>query len=122
MAASLRAIALDMTRKLDGERGALAELDRGLSVQLKKASKQITELVGKLATKADRVAANAQGRGARHFRRIDNTLFPRELPQERVRGTLEVVARYGSTWLDELLQEIEPLPTEHLVIGLQETS
>jgi len=121
VAASLRSIALELTRKLDGERGALAEIDRGLSTQLKRVSRQITELVGKLATKADRVAANSEGRGARHFRRIDNTLFPRELPQERVRGTLEVLARHGSAWLDELLQEIEPLPTEHLVIGLQET-
>jgi len=120
VAASLRAIASDMTSKLDGERGALAELDRGLSQQLKKASKQITELVDKLATKAERVAANAQGRGVRHFRRINNMLFPRELPQERVRGLLEVVAVHGSGWLDELLEEIEPLPTEHLVVTLQE--
>jgi hypothetical protein len=44
-----------------------------------------------------------------------NGLFPNGLPQERVRGTLEFVARYGVGWIDELLAGVDPLPTEHLL-------
>jgi hypothetical protein len=49
-----------------------------------------------------------------------NTLFPRDQPQERVRGTVEVVVRHGADWIPELLSEIEPLPTEHLIVTLDE--
>ena len=120
VAARLRDIADETARRLLGERAALAELDVGLGQQLRKTADQIKGLVEKLAGKADRVQANAAGRGRRHFRRINNGLFPRELPQERVRGALEFVARWGTGWIDRLLEEIEPLPTEHVVVTLRE--
>jgi len=120
VAARLRTIARETGAQLLAEREALAEVDRGLAQQLKKVADQAGGLVERLAKKADRVAANAAGRGRRHHRRVDGSLFPRETPQERVRGTLEVVARFGRDWIDALGHEIEPLPTEHLVVTLDE--
>ena len=120
VAARLRAIAAEAARKLQEEKGAVAEVDRGLAQQLKKAGDQMKGLAEKLAAKVDRVQANAAGRGRRHHRRIDNGLFPRHTPQERVRGSLEFVARWGPDWLEQLLAEIEPLPTEHVVVTLTE--
>jgi hypothetical protein len=75
-------------------------------------------LVDRIATKVERVEANARGGDHRSLRRVSNGLFPRETPQERVRGALEFVARYGRGWLDLLLEELEPLPTEHWIVNL----
>jgi len=119
VAARLRGIAGALKKELLGEQAALALVDRGLAQQLKKVADQSQALVEKLAQKADRVEANAGGRGRRHLRRLNNSLFPRESPQERVIGALEIVARHGTAWIDRLENEIEPLPTEHLVVTLE---
>jgi hypothetical protein len=74
--------------------------------------------VGKLAEKLARVQQNSAGSGRRHQRRLANGLFPNDMPQERMRGALEFVARAGTGWIDELLSGIDPLPTEHLVVYL----
>lgn len=120
VADDLRAAAGRAATELNELRGPLSELDPGLAVQLKKTAKQVTDLVGKLAGKADRVHANRAGKGRRHQRRVQSALAPREQPQERVLGTLPFVARYGRAWIDELLDEIEPFPSEHLVVHLTE--
>ena len=117
---SLRALADQVRRDVVAQRGTLAELDRGLAGQLKKVADQAATPLEKLAQKADRVAANASGRGRRHHRRLNSSLFPRELPQERVQGTLEVVGRFGTDWLRTVTQEVDPLPTEHLLLSLEE--
>jgi hypothetical protein len=101
-------------------RTELAELDRGLAQQLKRSAAQVRALVEKLATKAERVHANTQGRGRRHYRRVNNGLYPRRTPQERVRGALEFIASHGRGWIDELLREIDPFPTEHLLVYFEE--
>ena len=88
--------------------------------RLKKSAAQLHGSLQGLAEKAQRVHSNARGSGERHFRRLNNGLFPRETPQERVRGVLEFVAHYGRAWLDELLEEIDPFPTEHLLVYLKE--
>ncbi len=101
-----------------GLREELADLDQGLAAQLRRRSKQVQEIFDRLASKAARVHANREGRGQRHFRRLNHGLFPRGAPQERVRGLLEFAARFGTGWMDDLLDEIEPLPTEHVVVRL----
>ncbi len=119
---TLRSLGEHMAGELGDLRDELSSLDRGLAQQLKRSASQVRGLVNKLATKAERVHANVQGRGRRHYRRINNGLYPRSGPQERTRGGLEFIARYGRPWLDELLHEIDPFPTEHLLIYIQEES
>ena len=104
--------------ELLGLREELAALDQGLAAQLRRRGKQVQEIFDRLAGKADRVHANREGRGQRHFRRLNHGLYPRGAPQERVRGLLEFAARFGTGWVDALLGELEPLPTEHLVVHL----
>jgi bacillithiol biosynthesis cysteine-adding enzyme BshC len=114
----LREVAERARRELDELRPALAELDPGLAVQLKRAGDQVRELVGGLADKALRVQRNRAGKGRRHERRVNNVLFPNGSPQERVLGPLQFVARHGVEWIDELLHELDPLGSEHLVVHL----
>jgi uncharacterized protein YllA (UPF0747 family) len=115
----LREVGRTAAGELRALREELENLDRGLAGQLKKAGDQMRSITDRLAGKAENIHANQKGRGRRHFRRLNHGLFPRDEPQERVRGLIEYAARYGTRWLDELLEEIEPLPTEHLVIHLQ---
>ena len=101
-------------------RDEMSALDKGLAMQLKRGAGQMKDVVEKIAAKAERVHSNASGRGRRHYRRLDNGLWPREIPQERGRSAIEFVARCGREWLDELIEEIEPLPTEHVVVDLHD--
>lgn len=120
--ARLRAVAERASSELLALREEVAAIDRGLAQHVRRTASQIAGLVDKLAGKLERVQANAAGSGRRHQRRLSNGLFPMETPQERVRGLLEFVARYGRGWLDELLAGIDPLPTEHLVVYLMDGS
>ena len=117
-ARELRAVARRAAQELVGLRDQVTALDPGLAQQVKRTAEQIEDLIGKLATKLERVHQNTQGTGRRHYRRLANGLYPNETPQERVRGALEFVARHGTGWIDELLAGIDPLPTEHLVVYL----
>ena len=117
---TLRHLGERMAGELGDLREQLAELDRGLAQQLKRSASQVRGLVDRLATKAERVHANAQGRGRRHFRRVNTGLFPRGGPQERTRGGLEFLARHGSGWMGDLLHDFDPFPTEHLLVFLHE--
>ena len=121
VAERLREIARATKRDLLAERADLSELDRGLATQIKKVADQSVAGIEKLAAKADRVAANSAGRGRRHYRRIETSLFPREQPQERVQGILEALARHGTSWIEFLEAAIEPLPTEHFVLHLPDS-
>ena len=78
------------------------------------------DLIDTVASKIERVQANAAGSGRRHQRRVTNGLYPNGLPQERVRGALEFLARYGTDWVDELIPGVDPLPTEHVLVSFPE--
>jgi len=114
----MREVARRAATELVELRADVAAADRGLAQHLKRTADQIEDLVDKLASKLDRVHQNATGSGRRHVRRLSNGLYPLGEPQERSRGALEFVARYGRGWLDELLAGIDPLPTEHVVAHL----
>ena len=116
VARELRTVARRAAAELLALRGDVGALDPGLAQHVKRTADQIEDQVEKLAAKLERVQANSAGTGRRHYRRLANGLFPNELPQERVRGALEFVARHGTAWIDELLAGIDPLPTEHLVV------
>ena len=115
---ALRLAAAEAKARLSRERETLAEVDRGLAQQLKKAADQMHTQVEKIAGKVERVQANSRGGTGRHLRRVNNAVFPRESPQERVHGSLPFVARHGRAWIDELVREIDPLPTEHVILYL----
>ena len=84
----LRAEAAEAMNKLLELRSDLKELEPALAVNLKRTTDQVLGLVDKLAQKAQRVHDNRQGKGRRQVRRLNNTLFPRGIPQERVLGPL----------------------------------
>jgi uncharacterized protein YllA (UPF0747 family) len=114
----MNAIAREAAQRLTALKAELAALDPGLAVQLKRTGGQIEDLVAKLAEKGARVHQNKSGKGRRHERRVNNVLFPRNQPQERVLGPLPFVARFGEDWIAELLAEIDPLAPEHMVVNL----
>lgn len=114
----MREVARGAARDLVALKNDLAELDAGLAVHLKRTGDQIQDMVEKIAEKAERVQQNKSGKGRRHERRVNNVLFPRQTPQERVLGPLPYVARFGEEWIGELLNEIDPLAPEHLVVNL----
>jgi len=118
VAARLRAVARQAAHDLVALREDVAALDRGLAAHVKRTADSFEDQVGKLVQKLERVQQNSTGSGRRHQRRLANGLFPNDTPQERVRGALEFVARGGTSWIDELLLGIDPLPTEHLVVYL----
>lgn len=118
---ALRAIADRCARELNAQRESLAALDRGMAVQLKQTAEQVRNLVEKLCAKAERVHANNSGKGARHQRRVANTLVPRGEPQERVLTSFEFVARYGDDWIAELLAGFEQHAGGEFVLELADS-
>jgi len=114
----MRVIAQAASRDLVALREEIAELDPGLAPQLKRAGDEIERVVEKLAEKGERVHLNKSGKGKRHERRLNNLLFPRQMPQERVLGPLTFVARFGEDWIREIERDIDPLAPEHVVVML----
>jgi hypothetical protein len=45
-------------------------------------------------------------------------LRPAGAPQERVLTILAAVARPGTAWIDELVAELAPVPSEHVLATL----
>jgi bacillithiol biosynthesis cysteine-adding enzyme BshC len=116
--ADMRAIAVRAARELGTLREPLAALDPSLVAQIKRAGDQMKSAVEKLAEKAERVHQNKSGKGKRHERRLSNFLYPRGMPQERVLGPFQFVARFGEDWISELAREIDPFGSEHLAVHL----
>lgn len=114
----LRAVAERAAQELAHLRAALGELDPSLVAQIKRTADQMRNAVDKLAEKSERVHQNKSGKGKRHDRRLNNTLCPRGEPQERVLGPVQFVARFGEDWIGELVQDLDPFASEHLVVHL----
>lgn len=118
--AELNAVRERTKREVLGLGTGLRELDPGLANQAKRTANQIASLFERLAQKATRVHATQSGRGQRHLRRLNEGLVPRGQPQERIRGALEFVARFGTAWIEDWIERIDPLPTEHVVLDFIE--
>ena len=117
-AEGLQILADETKRKLLDLRQQLGPHQRNMEQQFKKLASQVQQNISKLAQRVERQHTNAQGSQKRHARRIQHGLYPRGQPQERVRGPLEICAQTGSDWIRDLIREVEPLPTEHLLIHL----
>ena len=115
----LREAAERYARELLSLRPAMEALDKGLAINVKRSADQARQTIDKLVTKGERVVSNSSGRGRRHQRRVNGTLFPRGLPQDRVLGPVGYHAQYGRAFIDELVQEFPDTGCEHLLIHLQ---
>lgn len=99
-------------------KGELKALEPALTSSLKRAIEQIRKATGKVQDKAERVHANRSGKGERHVRRLNATLYPRGKPQERVLGATGYLAQHGLGLIDALWNELPSISTEHLVVHL----
>lgn len=115
----IRAIAERAAKELLEQRAALKEVDRRTAIQLKRAANEVRKTIGKLVERGERVHSNRTGKARRHLRRLDNSLFPREGPQERSLTILQLTARHGTDWITALVDELDPLPSEHLLVHLE---
>ena len=99
-------------------RKEIAALDPGLAQRLRRAAalgeKSLLELHGRL----QRVFDNRRGKNRRHLRRLGAMLWPLGRAQERVLGLIVFLAAAGDTWLAELLEGLDPFPTEGLIVHL----
>ena len=94
------------------------EIDRSLGPQLKRAAREASALFEKLARKAERIDANRRGKSRRHLRRLQNTWFGLERPQERTLTGLQYVVAFGTDWFEQLLDELDPYGIDHVLIEL----
>ena len=105
---------------MTAHRSALAELEPALGITLKKTAEHVRSSIGKVIDKATRVHQNRAGKGARQVRRVNHTLMPRGVPQERILGPFQFIARFGPDFPDALWREIPSTATEHLVLHLED--
>ncbi len=115
------AITAEFTAAMDEERKPLSELDRALSMRLRQSTRRAAKLVEAVARKVERVQKNRTGKDQRHLRRLLNSWYPRGAPQERRLTALQYVIAFGDDWIDALYEQLDPLPTEHLVVRLPNT-
>jgi uncharacterized protein YllA (UPF0747 family) len=112
----LEAIFRTFRDQMLAEQQALKAIDPGLPSQLRRTlgtSKKGFEVLGK---RIRRIESSSSGSDRRHQRRLSAQLWPRELPQERILTTCQMVSKWGRSWLDELFAVLEPLPLEHWIV------
>ena len=117
---TIRTIVIDAQNALRAQRRALAEIEPSLDTGLRRAADQMGQGIEKLLAKAERIHQNKGGKVARHLRRLNHRLMPRGLPQERVLGPMEFLARYGTRWATRLLEVTPPLAATHLLMTLED--
>ncbi len=116
--AKLRELGRRIESDVNGLREELEMLDKGLAQSLKRSAFQARSVVDTLREKAERVNQNISGKGRRHVRRVQNSLFPRNEPQERVLGPLPFCARFGTEWIEALARELDPFDPRPLLVSL----
>ncbi len=117
----MRAVTETYAKSLLALREELAVLDKGLAVNLKRSADQARTTIGKLITKGERVFANSSGKGKRHVRRVNHSLFPRGAPQDRVLGPFAWHAQHGRAFLDALIGDFPAAGSEHILVYVEET-
>ena len=77
--------------------------------------------IGKVIDKALRVHQNRAGKGQRQVRRVNHTLMPRGVPQERVLGPFQFAARFGAhAFVDMLRRELPSASAEPIALHIEE--
>ncbi len=114
LAKQMRLAVGNCSRELNALRTEIAEFDRGLAMQLKRTASKIRSEVAHFATRLERAQANHSGKRQRHHRVLSNNLRPLGSSQESVLAWMPYCAQFGSAWLDQLMRDLDPIPTEHL--------
>lgn len=114
----LRLAAERAAADLLGVRPDVAGVDEGLAAQLKRLVHQVRGAVEGFAGRVERAARNRAAKSDRHERRLRSSLTPGGRPQQEVLGAVGFIARHGREWLEELVSEIDPFPTEHVLVRL----
>nr|WP_154895145.1 bacillithiol biosynthesis cysteine-adding enzyme BshC [Paenibacillus xylanexedens] len=91
-----------------------AGLDRIGDTNLKK----INEQMQYLQKQTQKAIADKHEVGLRHWNGIQNSLFPMNKPQERVHNALYYLNRYGTKWIQELIESGREFRGQHQVIEL----
>ncbi len=117
-AEALRTLGAEVRQRLLDQRQARVAIDGTLSGSLKHTASKVSAAIEKLAGKVARAEANHLGHGRRHLRRINHSLVPRGLAQESVLNAMPFIAAYGTAWLDEVLEALDPFGVEHSAIYL----
>lgn len=73
--------------------------------RLRRAGEKIAGELQRLQTRLDRLAATANGERLQAARTVWNTLFPDNVQQERHWNVLYYLAKYGSEWIDLLIDD-----------------
>lgn len=119
--AALRALGEDAAARLLTHRAALAALEPALAITLKKTAGHVQQSIGKVIDKALRVHQNRAGKGQRQVRRVNHTLMPRGVPQERVLGPFQFAARFGAhAFVDMLRRELPSASAEPIALHIEE--
>ena len=115
---NLRKLSDDIKAQILEYKGDIAELEPALGITLKRTAGHVESSLGKVIGKAMRVHKNNTGTGARQVRRVNSMLYPRDVPQERLLGPFQFVARFGAGFVPALMEEIPFASTEHIVLHL----
>lgn len=108
----------EIQSRLAALENSVRALDSTLLGPLERTRKQASESLLSLREKIIRAAANRDGTGRRQIKKISASLFPRELPQERVINPLYFFSRHGESFLQELLEILDPFEREHCFVSL----
>ncbi len=114
----LRKASTAITAQILEHKSALAALEPALGITLKKTAGHVEHSITKVIDKAMRVHKNSTGKGVRQVRRVNSMLYPRDVPQERLLGPFQFVARFGPDFVPSLWTEVPFASTEHLVVHL----
>ena len=114
----LRKVSRQIAAQLMEHKGGLAKIETALGITLKRTTKQVEHSIEKVIGKAMRVQKNNTGKGVRQTRRVNSMLYPRDVPQERLLGPFQFVARFGRDFVPSLWAEVPFASTEHLVLNL----
>jgi len=116
-------------RDLDDVRSAFRRTADALCAELPAAQRGLERAIGGIDAALEKLAARASKAHARErddlwpaAERVWREAFPDGELQERRRGWLELVGRYGTDWLDDLIATIETDPTalEHRLVLIEE--
>ena len=118
LAAEIHAMSKAFRKELNALRPRLDEVSSHLPQMLKHASRQVHGQLQRFAEKVDRVCNNNIGGARRDLRRLASHLLPDGQAQETVLTSVQLCARFGTDWIDQLLLETDPLPAEHVVFRL----
>lgn len=103
---------------LRGIASALEGFDPTLAASFDVAGRKITYQLDKIQSKVAREALRRTESAQRHARHLADFVFPNHHPQERVFGTLPMLAKLGPSLVDRVARAIRPGCGDHAILEL----